>query len=192
MSGEEWYGAFMSEIGRSPHAMPLRDAAMNRRLRDWTQQLTAVVVATCDALDWAAAARGHGGPLPVKRGEYLALDVTAFRTVAGIGWPLPTAVFELENSPRDDYVGYAFWKALAVRAQLRVLLAYRAEAGAANALVKWLGEEVFGQWSLTDRNGTDGETLVVVGNRGEAATFPHGYFRSWRLNTNTSRFERHR
>jgi hypothetical protein len=35
-----------------------------------------------------------------------------------------------------------------------------------------------------------GETVVVVGNRGEGETFPWGYFKCWRLDANLGRFEK--
>jgi hypothetical protein len=36
----------------------------------------------------------------------------------------------------------------------------------------------------------EGETLVVVGSRNDSATFPFGFFQTWKLNSNTGRFER--
>lgn len=33
-------------------------------------------------------------------------------------------------------------------------------------------------------------TLVVVGSRSDAGTFPYGFFQAWRLNSNTGRSER--
>jgi hypothetical protein len=36
----------------------------------------------------------------------------------------------------------------------------------------------------------DGTTIVTVGSRNEASTFPYGFFESWKLNSNTGRFER--
>jgi hypothetical protein len=35
--------------------------------------------------------------------------------------------------------------------------------------------------------GLDGETVVVVGSRNEADTFPNGFFQAWKLNSNTGR-----
>ena len=32
------------------------------------------------------------------------------------------------------------------------------------------------------------DTLIVVGSRGEAAIFPYGFFRWWRLEKNMGRF----
>jgi len=31
---------------------------------------------------------------------------------------------------------------------------------------------------------------LIIGNRGEAQTFPYGYFRAWTLDTNTGRIQR--
>jgi hypothetical protein len=35
-----------------------------------------------------------------------------------------------------------------------------------------------------------GETVLVVGNRGEGGTFPWGHFKCWRLDANLGRFEK--
>jgi hypothetical protein len=35
-----------------------------------------------------------------------------------------------------------------------------------------------------------GETSLIIGSRGEAETFPYGYFKIWTLNANTGRFDR--
>jgi hypothetical protein len=37
---------------------------------------------------------------------------------------------------------------------------------------------------------TGGESLEVIGHRGEAEALPYSYFRAWRLETNIGRFER--
>jgi hypothetical protein len=43
---------------------------------------------------------------------------------------------------------------------------------------------------IAERLALSGETLVVVGSRNEASTFPYGFFQGWKLNTNIGRFER--
>ena len=35
-----------------------------------------------------------------------------------------------------------------------------------------------------------GETVMVIGNRGEGETFPWGYFKMWKLDRNVERFEK--
>jgi hypothetical protein len=50
--------------------------------------------------------------LPQAGKEYLGLDVTAFPEGKEPRWPLPVAVFELENSPSDNRVAYSLWKVL--------------------------------------------------------------------------------
>jgi hypothetical protein len=35
-----------------------------------------------------------------------------------------------------------------------------------------------------------GETVLVIGNRGEGETFPYGYFTYWMLDANIGRFEK--
>ncbi len=34
-----------------------------------------------------------------------------------------------------------------------------------------------------------GETVLIIGNRGEGETFPRGYFKMWLLDYNVGRFE---
>jgi hypothetical protein len=43
---------------------------------------------------------------------------------------------------------------------------------------------------IPTRTGLGGETLVIVGSRSEAATFPYGFFKDWMLDINTARFGR--
>jgi hypothetical protein len=169
---------------------PLRDAALAESLGDWTRHLTGSVVRACEAMGWHAAARGFlGRVLPVPRNEYLGLDVIALpRSEAR--WPLPIAVFELENSRSDDQVGYSLWKVLCVRASLRVVFAYRRDVEEGTSVVGRLADSLIGGLSVADRISIPGETSLIVGNRGGAETFPYGYFRAWTLNTNTGRFDR--
>jgi hypothetical protein len=168
----------------------LKEAALAGRLRVWTTHLTGSVVASCGVMGWRAAARGHlGEVLPVARSEYLALDVIAFSESAA-RWPLPVAIFELENSKDDDLVAYALWKVLCVRAALRVVFAYRSDVKAEVELVGRLTESVIGGLSIDERRAIKGETSLIIGNRGVAETFPYGYFKAWTLDTNTGKFER--
>jgi hypothetical protein len=169
---------------------PLREAALAGVLGDWTRHMTHAAVATCQRMGWQAAAKGFlGRILPVPRNEYLALDVIAFPESA-VRWPMPVAVFELENSQKDDQVGYSLWKVLCVRASLRVVFAYRRDVEEGIGLVARLTESLVGGLPLAERLAITGETSLIVGNRGGAETFPYGYFRAWTLETNTGRFER--
>jgi hypothetical protein len=169
---------------------PLREAALDGRLGDWTRHLTAAVVTACAAVGWRAAAKGHlGDVLPEARNEYLGLDVVAF-PAGDARWPLPVAVFELENGRTDDRVGYSLWKVLCVRAALRVVFAYRRDASEGAELVGRLAAALIAPMSIADRLGLAGETTLVVGNRGGAETFPYGFFRAWTLDINTGRFDR--
>ena len=34
----------------------------------------------------------------------------------------------------------------------------------------------------------EGRTVIVVGSRGDADTFPYGFFKWWRLDRNTGQF----
>ena len=187
---QDWRRIFVQTLERPESGEPLKQAAIAEALGAWTKHLTGVVVAGCEAMGWRAAAKGYPGQvLPVSRGEYLALDVVAFADSSAC-WPFPIAIFELENSPVDDLVGYALWKVLCVRAAARFVFAYRRDGEAGVALIGHLTQSVIGGFSIADRLAIRGDTTVIIGNRGGSETFPYGYFRAWTLNTNTGRFDR--
>ena len=185
---EQWRTAFLETVKQREYAEPLREAALQENLREWTKALTAALVATCETLGWRASAKGHKLELlPVSRGEYLGLDVMAFAE-GEKRWRFPTAVFELENNAADDTVAYSLWKVLSVRADLRVVYCYRPSSQQSPALVRFLKEDVVHALGLEGRIKLDGETLVVVGSRSDSATFPYGFFKWWKLDTNTGSF----
>lgn len=168
----------------------LRDASMGRELRRWTAALTQVVVRSMEALELTAAARQNAGTaLPLTQQEYLGQDVMAFHP-GPRGWRFPIIVAELENAPDDRRVAYSLWKTLCVRCELRIVFCYRPEPADAADLLAVLAREVVRELPISDRARLDGETIVVVGSRDEAATFPNGFFQASKLNTNTGRFER--
>ncbi len=170
-------------------AAELREASLASDLRTWTAALTLTTVRSLRAIELATAARGHRGPLPIAQGEYLNLDVMAF--VPGEpSWRMPVAGFELENSADDRRVAYSLWKTLCVRSSLRGVFCYREDGQDAPALVSWLADQVVSPLPIETRTRLEGTTLVTVGSRAEAATFPYGFFESWKLNPNTGRFER--
>ncbi|MGH3452718.1 MAG: hypothetical protein ACRDQW_18855, partial [Haloechinothrix sp.] len=141
-------------------------------LRPWTDLMTSAVVEACRGLGWVCAARSTSpGPLRVRRGEYLAIDVLAFEEDEGWRWPV--AAIELENSPRDDFVAYALWKACMVRADLSFLVCYRRQAEQIGPLVAGLEREVLRPIAPPS------EVMVVVGTRAAADTYPDGYFRQF-------------
>lgn len=145
-------------------------------MKAWTTASTAVVVEACQAMGWTATAKGHRlDLLPVPRSEYLSLDAVAFAGGAG-RWRFPAAVMELENSSQEDRIAYSLWKVLCVRAELRAVFCYRRDVDEAALLVRRLRDELIAGMELEHRGGLHGETLVVVGSRGEAATFPYGFF----------------
>ncbi len=181
--------ALLATLRDEEFAAPLRSAALEGRLTPWTAALTRAVVQTSQKLGWRASAKGHvSNLLPVNRGEYLALDVMAFAPGES-RWSFPLAVMELENQRREDFIAYSLWKLLSVRAELRVLFCYREESSAAGPLRKHLQDEVVDAMGIGSRVALDGETVLVIGRRGEAETFPHGFFAWWKLETNTGRFE---
>jgi len=189
-AAQSWRGVFFRLLERPESGTPLKESALSGALGDWTKHLTGAVVAASAAMDWRAAAKAHRGRvLPVRRNEYLSLDVVAF-SESSAHWPFPVAVFELENSPADDPVGYSLWKVLCVRAAARFVFAYRRDVEEGIAQVDRLKEVVIGGLSIADRLAIGGETTLIIGNRGGAETFPYGYFRAWTLDTNTGRFDR--
>ena len=186
---QRWRSHLFRALERPPVGQPLQAPALAGKLATWTTQLTGVVVETCTAMGWRTAAKGYPGQVPpVSRGEYLALDVVAFAD-SPARWPFPIAVFELENSPIDDFVGYSLWKVLCVHAAARFVFAYRRGAEEGVALVGHLTQSVIGGFSIADRLAIRGETTLIIGNRGGSETFPYGYFKAWTLNTNTGRFD---
>lgn len=188
---KEWASQFYATLGDDRAAADqLRDASVRSDLGGWTAALTGAVVRSFERLGLAAAGKGNRcSVLPVSRGEYLALDVTAF---AGgePGWRFPVVACELENSADADLVAYALWKVLCVRCVLRVVFCYRPDPEAGPALVSGLASNVVDAMPIADRAALDGETLVIVGSRNESGTFPYGFFQAWKLNFNTGRFER--
>ena len=181
--------ALLATLRDECRAEPLRAAALAGRLMPWTKALTAASVEACQRLGWLASAKGHHADLlPVSRGEYLALDVMAFAPGKN-RWQFPLAVMELENQHREDFIAYSLWKLLSVRAELRVLFCYRQEVADAGPLRKHLQNEVIAAMGVGKRVALEGATLLVIGRRGDAETFPHGFFAWWQLNVNTGQFE---
>ena len=188
MISESWHDAFWPIVQRADYAQSLKEASLNERLGDWTKTLTAVSVETCAALGWRAAAKGHRlDLLPEAHSEYLGMDVMAFADGTA-RWRFPVAVIELENSRKDDRIAYSLWKVLCARAELRIVFCYRREPDEGAALVRWLSKEVIGVLTLDQRLNLEGETIVVVGSRGEALAFPYGFFKWWRLESNLGIF----
>lgn len=194
MSGSlaaRWLAQFHGALDGDPEiSTELRDASMRRELKRWTSALTRAVVRSIEALKLTPAARQNAGTaLPLTQQEYLGQDVMAFHP-GPRGWRFPIIVAELENAPDDRRVAYSLWKTLCIRCELRIVFCYRAEPTAALLLVTTLATEVVRELPISDPARLDGETIVVVGSRNEAATFPNGFFQAWKLNTNTGRFER--
>jgi hypothetical protein len=187
----EWYGKFMDIVQRHESSTFLKDAAIRGQLGEWTTALTGVVCSTCESMGWKAAAKGNPSTLlPVARQEYLALDVVAFEPVGDRRWRFPIAAIELENSREDDRVAYSLWKVLCTRAELRIVFCYRKDAAEGSTLVRRLSEQVAQAIGVQERTRIGGETMLVVGSRNEAATFPYGFFKEWRFDMNLGRFGR--
>ena len=189
---EPWRDAFLNVVQEPLNAAPLKAAALAEDLKSWTACLTSTVVASCGHMGWPAAAKGHRlAELPQAGQEYLTIDVMAFADATeGSRWRLPIAAFELENQRNDDRVAYSLWKVLCVRSQLRVVFAFRREWEESRKTVDAVCRDVVGSLSPTERAGIQGETAMVIGNRGEGETFPWGYFKVWLLDSNQGRFEK--
>lgn len=186
---EQWRDAFLQHVQKSSVAAPLKEAVVAGDLMGWTASLTSAVVQSCEALGWRAAGKGHKLALHPKVGqEYLGIDVMAFAGDSASRWPFPLAAFELENDPTNDRVAYSLWKVLCVRARLRVVFAYRPDWEQGRALVHAVCDDVIGKLPPEARAALAGETVMVVGNRGENETFPWGYFKFWHLDLNLGRF----
>jgi len=188
---ESWRDAFVEQIRRPAVKEALKQAALAEELVSWTSNLTTAVVRACEGLGWAAAAKWNPcRRLPQPGKEYLSIDVMALPGELAPRWPFPLAVFELENHRKDDRVAYSLWKVLCIRAGLRVVIAYRPDWERSRQLVAKLTEDVLGGLRPEQRAGLGGQTVLVVGNRGEGETFPWGYFKFWMLDTNLGRFEK--
>ena len=103
---------------------------------------------------------------------------------------MPVAVFELENSRDDDRVVYSLWKVLVARAPLRVVFAYRADWNSGRTPAQGLANAVVEPLPIPERESLDGDTLVLLGSRGEGETFPHGFFKVWRLDAGVGAFRK--
>jgi hypothetical protein len=107
---ERWFAKFMETVRQHPASPDLQKAAQRAQLTEWTRALTAIVVASCEAMAWKGVAKGHKSDiLPVPRQEFLGLDVVAFERAGERRWRFPLAVFELENSTADDRVAYSLY-----------------------------------------------------------------------------------
>jgi hypothetical protein len=168
----------------------LREASVRFDLARWTATLTGVVVRSFEALGWAAAGKGHRcAVLPVKRNEYLSQDVMAF-VASSQRWRFPVAVCELENAADANLVAYSLWKVLCMRCGLRIVFCYRPDSVEGPGFVASIASGVLEAMTIAERAALEGETLVIVGSRNDAGTFPYGFFQTWKLNSNTGRFER--
>ncbi len=192
--GNKWWNAFWDRLQQPAQAGPLKVAAIGGDLKKWTSNLTAVVVQSCQDMEWRAAAKGFKlSLLPQSGQEFLGIDVLAFGGPTAAQrqiWHFPIAAFELENSRSDDRVAYSLWKVLCLRVSLRVVFAYRSDWEEARGLIGSLTRDVISALSPQERTALHCETIVVIGSKGEGSTFPWGYFKMWNLELNTGRFEK--
>jgi hypothetical protein len=180
-----WRTSFMETVHQHEHRTALSRAAL---LGEWTKAMTSAVTQSCQSIGWQASAKGHTLKLqPIEHGEYLALDVTAFR--AGKGrWHFPIAVFELENGD-ENRIAYSLWKVLCVQTTLRIVICYRQFSSDIPGLVQFLHQDIIAPMDTSERQHITGETLLVIGGRDAIDQFPSGFFKWWRLNISLGQFE---
>jgi len=137
-----WRSTFYSILRSDPNSAILKQASLDEDLETWTKELTVIVIKTCTQMGWQCAAKNNkSSALPIRRNEYLSIDVMAFPEKES-RWKFPVAVFELENQQKDEFIEYAFWKTICVRADLRVLFCYRKTPDEGARLVTKLNREV--------------------------------------------------
>jgi hypothetical protein len=185
-----WKTSFFKLLESDLRANQLKEASIEENLDTWTKLLTGIVTDNCRAIGWTTAALGHKcNTLPVSRSEYLSLDIMAFNK-GRARWQFPIAVFELENKRDPNYISYALWKLLCVRASLRVLFCYRPTPKEGSDLVSLLNQEVIQPIPVEERVKVDGSLILCVGNRHHAGTFPYDFFRWWEFDKDTGTFTR--
>lgn len=188
-----WRSSFGICVQQPDIAERLKVASLQADMKSWTNESTTAIVKSCEATGWAAAAKWNPcRRLPKAGQEFLGVDVMAFPPEAENcpRWPWPLAVFELENSASDDRVSYSLWKVLCVRAEMRVVFAYRPDWEQGRKLVAAVCDDVIGALKTEQQSAIDGQVVMVVGSRGEGETFPWGYFKFWVFNRNVGRFEK--
>jgi len=179
VGAREWYKAFWREVRHARWAEPLRDSALKKRLGDWTQHLTGVVVATCQSLGWTAVARGYlADVLPIAKQEYLAIDVMAFPASQGQSWRRPVAVFELENRLEEEVVAYSLWKVSVICCPLAGVFCYRQSPEEIGDLLSALASGVMREFEGISQ-AEERSTLLVVGTRSRGEDFPDGFFQPY-------------
>jgi hypothetical protein len=187
---ERWRNTFLQTVQRYENGLLLREASLQGKLGVWTIELTSVVAATCNALGWQVSAKGQKLELlPISGCEYLGIDVMAFDE-SKRRWRFPLAAIELENSKSDDRIAYSLWKVLSVRAELRIVFCYRRTADQSVHLIESLREQVIQAMDTAKLLKLEGQTLLVVGSRANADTFPYGFFKWWRMDNTSGTFQR--
>jgi hypothetical protein len=185
----QWRTAFFEVVQQPEYAARLKEASLKNAYARWTQTLTDGVVTVCRSLGWSAAAKGHRLQfLPESRSEYLGIDVIGFEK-GDRRWSFPCIAIELENSQRDDRIAYSLWKVLCLRARLRIVFCYRPISEAGPDLVHFLDDTIIGSMKIEDRVSLQGDTIVVMGYRNKAETFPYGFFKWWKLDRNIGKFD---
>lgn len=179
----EWYQTFRRVVRRSDWAEPLREAALTGQLGPWTESLSGAVVAACTEHGWAAVARGHEAEvLPIRRFEYLGIDVMAFPQASALDWRWPVAAFELENRADLDQIAYSVWKVCVIRCAFGGVFCYRQSPEQIGPLVQALAQGIMARLQ------PEMQVLLVVGTRNRAEDFPDGFFRPYQWDRSARQF----
>lgn len=187
--GMQFKDVFHRKLGEVDAGNNLKEAALLRDMGGWTMALTNLLADTCSELGWSVGAKWNAcDVLPESRKEYFTLDVCAFEGER-TGWQFPIAAMELENMVYKRKIAYCLWKLLAVSSKFRCLFCYCEQHYQRDALLDYLKTELVESLSIEERDQVQGDTYLCVGTRDDADYFPHGFFRWWKLNLNTSRFE---
>jgi hypothetical protein len=194
---KDWYQTFLNMLKEHELATPLKEAAIKGSMGKWTKFLTTVVIKSCKELGWSACAKDHVSEfLPISRGEYLGLDIMAFKEdkknmheINELEWSFPIAVFELENRIENRYIAYSLWKVMCARANLRVVFCYRKEPQEGSILIREIQDSVFKTLKPGEFRSFE-NTMIVIGSRNKSDTFPYGFFKDWILDTQTGKFRR--
>lgn len=185
----------MDVIQRHEFAGPLKDAAIDKRLGEWTRLLNSAVIKTCAEIGLKACSKQNPfSDLPVSRQEYLSLDLMAFENNSKFDrekhdWRFPSAVFELENSQDPRKVAYSLWKVLCTWGKLKVVFCYKSDWEQARNLISYLNENVIKAVPLEGKDSLN-NCFIIVGSKDQKDTFPYGFFKRWFLDHDTMRLKK--
>lgn len=174
MELRQWYSAFWSQVRKYPWADGLKEAAISEKLKEWTDQLTKLLIYTFEQMKFKTVARGSkSDALPVSRQEYLGIDLLVFPNTNRAIWRKPIIAFELENGREINAIAYALWKICMVRVEWGAIFCYREDSELIGYLLRYLTDNVMKPIR------PEHDILLIVGTRSKADNFPDGFFRPY-------------